>query len=134
FPSFYISIGSFSPLSSFLIFHLAPSHPFSLFPIPLHHQQTTLQTLDIARVGSTSFSLPTTSSFSLLSVRLSSIESGIPSRSTLAYAIGESSLALGNKHMLSFISDFSVHGVCGSCHISRRGGTIVNTSGLVRLL
>jgi len=29
---------------------------------------------------------------------------------------------------------FLVHGVCGSCHISRHGGTTVNTSGLVRLL
>ena len=36
--------------------------------------------------------------------------------------------------MLSFTSDFSVHGACESCHISRRGGTTVNTSGLVRLL
>jgi len=133
-PSFYILIGSFSPLSFFLTFHPAPSLRSSLFPIPLHHQQTTLRTLDTARVGSTSFLLPTTLSSSLLSVRPSSTESSIPSRNTLAYAQRESSLVSENKDMLSFTSDFSVHGACGSCHISRRGGTTVKTSGLVRLL
>jgi hypothetical protein len=132
FPYFYISIGSSLPLSSFLIPSPAPSLPFSSSPILLRHQRTTLPIPDTVRVGLTSYSLPTTSSSSLLSVSRSSIKSAILSRNTLASARRKSSLVSVNRVMRSFISHFSAHGVCRLCHNFRPGGTTVNTSGLVR--